>query len=43
MPGALPMDDLSARRARARRTALWLGAIAATVFIGFIALNVVLK
>ena len=40
---SLPADELFLRRARARRTALWLGAIAATVFIGFIVVNVVLK
>lgn len=41
MPATLPADELHARRARARRLALWLGAVAALVFAGFIALNVV--
>ena len=39
----LPAADPALRRARARRTALWLGAIAASVFVGFLVLNMVLK
>ena len=30
-------SDIAARRASARRTALWLGAVALAIFVGFIA------
>ena len=34
----LPPRDTDARRKRARRTALWIGGIAALVYVGFIVL-----
>jgi len=34
-PTTVP-PNLNARRAAARRTALWLGAVAAAIFFGFI-------
>lgn len=38
---SLPEDQIAARRASARRTALLFAGIAVAVYIGFMALNVV--
>ncbi len=35
-----PGNDADARRQRARRTALWVAAIAAAVYVGFILMGV---
>jgi hypothetical protein len=34
----IPQPEVDARRKRARRTALWIAAIAVAVYVGFIAL-----
>lgn len=41
MTAPLPGDDLAARRAGARRTALIIAGIALAVYVGFLVLNVV--
>ena len=39
-PSNAPRNGTDPRRQRARRTALWMAAIAAVVYLGFIALGV---
>ncbi|MFD0740321.1 hypothetical protein ACFQZQ_13635 [Lysobacter koreensis] len=39
-PTSAPDHDAAARRQRARRTALWAAVIAASVYLGFIAMGV---
>jgi hypothetical protein len=45
MPTPLPVanNDTAARRASARRTALFLGGLAAAVYVGFMLLTVMSK
>ncbi len=35
-PQQLPPQEVDARRKRARRTALWIAAVAVAVYVGFI-------
>lgn len=39
----LPEDQIAARRASARRTALLFAGLAAAFYVGFVVLNVVMK
>jgi len=42
-PPQLPEDQIAARRASARRTALLFAGIAVAVYVGFLVLNAVMK
>lgn len=43
MTPSIPEDQIAARRASARRTALLFAGLAAAFYVGFVVLNVVMK